>query len=253
MQKIQKLYRSDYSGQDVKTIGLYIDSEWKYQEEFINNPFTNFKPFSDRALVIGNGISRTEFDLSFLLEGRSYVGANWERLKNTKRFYTYGCNALYRNWKTDFLIATGEGIIKELSESEYVDSNIVYANNWTLTKYPNKFHFIPQDPHWNSGAIAAYLAAFDGHKRIFLMGFDGIDNLSNNSNVYAGTTNYPAVNETILEDYWIQSLNLVMETYSDTEFIRVAPTDSFRTPELWKYRLNFRTISFRQFVLEADI
>jgi hypothetical protein len=97
------------------------------------------------------------------------------------------------------------------------------------------------------------MAAFDGHKRVFLLGFDGNDTPNKNCNVYNNTHGYPSKDSNIIEEFWVIALKNVMDTYNDTEFIRVAPTNTFRTPELWKYNLNFRTISFKQFVLEADI
>jgi integrase/recombinase XerD len=45
----------------------------------------------------------------------------------------------------------------------------------------------------------------------------------------------------------------ISNIYTDVEFIRVAPTNTFRSPESWKYLLNYRTINFRQFVIEADL
>ena len=45
----------------------------------------------------------------------------------------------------------------------------------------------------------------------------------------------------------------VFETYPDVEFIRVIPTENFYTPEKWRYATNFRQITTRQFVFEADL
>jgi hypothetical protein len=97
------------------------------------------------------------------------------------------------------------------------------------------------------------MAAFDGHKKVYMLGFDGIDNPTDIYNVYAGTPSYPAKTDSILEDFWVLSLENLMKTYSDTEFIRVAPARTFRSPEAWKYLLNYRVIDFRDFVLEADV
>ena len=129
----------------------------------------------------------------------------------------------------------------------------MYANSWAIADYYGQFNYIVQDPYYNAGAIAAYIAAFDGHKKVFLLGFDGIDDPANNYNVFAGTNNYPSLDTTISEDFWVKSLATVMSVYNDTEFIRVMPTASFRTPKPWRYFLNFRQIDFRQFVIEADI
>ena len=256
MHILKRLYRKDYTGEEVNTVGLYHEQEWHYQKEFVANPFTDL-PYSNRAVVIGNGISRTEFDLTHFLPSRETTAwgefTPWTQAKHKKRFNTYGCNALYRGFRPDFIVATGDEIVKEIADSDYTDNNVVYTNAYTVTEYPDKFHYIPQDPNYNSGAMAAYLAAFDGHKRVFMLGFDGIDSATDNYNVYAGTNAYPSKDTVINESYWTGSLYSIMKLYDDVEFIRVAPTNTFRSPEPWKYLLNYRTISFRQFVLEADL
>lgn len=256
MQIVKKIYRKDYSGEDVNVIGLYIDKEWQYQKEYIPNSVHNL-PLSNRAVVIGNGISRLDFDLRLILNHRETAvwgeQGPWIPALTAKKFNTYGCNAIYRHYQPDFVVAVGDEMIKEIAESEYCNNYPVYANAWAVAAYPGKFNFIPQDLAFNSGAIAAYLAAFDGHKKVFMLGFDGIDSEVNNYNVYTGTPCYPADSQNVTESFWANALAEVMKTYSDTEFIRVAPTSTFRTPEPWKYLLNFRTITFRQFVLEADL
>jgi hypothetical protein len=45
----------------------------------------------------------------------------------------------------------------------------------------------------------------------------------------------------------------VFNAYRDVEFIRVMPGKYAPIPEMWKYMLNFRQISFREFVLEGDL
>lgn len=252
MQSITKLYRKDYRGEDVVTNRIYQDSKWNPTTEFIAKSFSS-DLLSDRALVIGNGTSRLDFNLARLLEYRVGSLNNWKPAQQVKKFYTYGCNALYRDYRPDFLVATGDSLVNEIAESGICDRYIVYAYNTSLMEHPGKFHLIPQNPRFNSGALAAYLAAFDGHKKIYMMGFDGNDTPNYNYNVYAGTANYPELRTTILEDYWVHSLLQVMATYNDVEFIRVAPTTGFRTPEPWKFCTNFRTIDFRQFTLEADV
>lgn len=253
---IREKYRKDYSGEDVNLVGLYVNGEWRYQSEFVPSSVTDV-PYSDRAVVVGNGISRSQFDLALFLDSRTQTTwgeyTEWVPAKQRKKFNTYGCNALYRDFRVDFLVSTGDSITQEIAESEYADTNVVYAAKTNLEKYSSKFHYIPQDPPYNSGAIAAYMAAFDGHKRVFLLGFDGIDSSNETYNVYANTNGYPDKNSNVSEDFWVQSMSIVFSTYKDVEFIRVCPTSGFRTPEQWKYFLNFRTIDFRQFAVEADL
>ena len=255
MQDIKKIYRNEYQGENVNTVALYINGKWAYEKEFVPNvqPEPKFK----QAIVIGNGISRLDFDLPLFLPHRKKTAWNeytdWQLAKTVKKHNTYGCNALYRDYRVDYLVVTGEELINEVGSSVYPDNNVCYANKLDIMKYPGKYNLIPQDPQWNSGALAAYIAAFDGNRKIFMLGFDGIDNSTNNYNCYAGTAGYYPKDGRVNENYWVQSLAKVMNTYNDTEFVRVAPTTSFRTPELWKYCLNFRTVNFRQFVLEADL
>jgi hypothetical protein len=253
MYNIKKLYRKDYAGEEVNTIGLYKDSTWTYQKSHIANPFNNL-PLSDRALVIGNGITQQEFDLKLILENRNSVSESWKMpAMMPKKFNTYGCNALYRNYKPDFLIANGDQIAAEIAGSGYCRSGVAYAPGYQIQAYPGKFHFVPQDPQWNAGAIATYLAAFDGHKKVFLLGFDGADTDNHFYNVYAGTPGYPKVNADVLEDYWIKSMLEVFNAYKETEFIRVARRVNARVPEPWKYCLNFRTIDINRFPIECGL
>lgn len=252
---LQKLYRKNITAEDINTVGLYIDDEWKYQKESI--PIQQFDKISDVGIVIGNGQSVAEFDLTLLLPYRENTAwgeiGDWQYKRQIKNFYIYGCNAQYRNYKPDFLVATGDNFIDEIATSNYCSENFVYANTKHLEKHPGKFNVIPQNPELNAGAIAAYISAFDGHKKIFMLGFDGIDSPHNNYNIYADTFNYPAKTQTINEEFWVRSLNTVISVYNDTEFIRVCPTKTFREPEMWKYNLNYRQIDFRQFVLEAGV
>ena len=253
MQKLVKQYRNNYYGEHVNLVGTYKNSEWEYTKEFLNPSF-DVKPLSDIAVVIGNGESRLEFDMRHFMSFKTGpLDTNWSKQYGRKKFYTYGCNALYRDFSPDFLFVTGDEITKEVVNSGYCEDHVVYANNWVLPQYPNKFHYIPENPAYNSGALAAYMAAFDGHKKIFMLGFDGNDTNNLNCNVYNNTNGYPTKEYQTLEEFWVVALKNVMDVYDDTEFIRVAPSENFRTPEPWKYNLNFRTISFRQFVLEADI
>ena len=251
MQKIQKIYRKDYRGEEVITNRVYQNSKWNPTTEFIPTE-SLFNPESKSAVILGNGPTRLEFDCKRFLDYRM-PNHTWRTNENKVNFLTYGCNALFRDYRPDFVIATGDRLLREIADSGYCDSRVVYANNEPLTRFPGKFNLIPQNPQFNSGAIAAYLAAFDGHKKVFMLGFDGNDTPGYNYNVYKGTTGYYSDSTPITEDFWVQSLELIMTTYNETEFVRVAPTASFRTPEAWKYCLNYRQIDFRQFASEVGL
>ncbi len=256
MAGLQKLYRKDITAETVNLVGLFIDDSWRYQNEDI--AISQFPTLSDHAVVVGNGVTANQFDLTIFLPYRESTPwgetTPWITKRQRRNFFTYGCNAIYRNFKLDFITCTGDGIIKEIAESTRDKSgSLFYANSKYLEKYPGEFNFLPQNPDFNAGAMAAYMAAFDGHQRVFMLGFDGVDTPDNNYNMFAGSANYPPLNYPINQDYWVKSLRTVMNVYSDTEFIRVCPTKKFVTPDAWKDCLNYRQIDFRQFVVEADI
>ena len=249
MQKVKKIYRRDYLGEDVVRDLIYTGGTWERNEEFVPNSIIN-EQISNRAVVLGNGISRLELDNNlFGLLANHRAG-----LLAVNAVQTYGCNALYRDFHPDFLIANGPDITREIAESGYCDNEIVYSTQDAVLDYPGKFYLTPQNPHWDAGAIATYLACFDGHKQIYLLGFDGHSSEPNSFyNAYAGTANYPGIDAASTEAFYIKTLKLVMDTYSDVDFVRVMPTAAWHMPEEWRYQVNLRQLSWREFVVEVDL
>jgi hypothetical protein len=246
MQKIKKSYRADYQGEDIITNAILVNGQWQYEKEHIpTNIFNN--QISNRALVIGNGLHRKNFNLDLVANHKGgLLGAG--------ALQTYGCNALYRDFEPHFLVATGDtAFLTELANSGYCESHIVYANAQDIVSYPDKFYLTPQDPSWNSGSIATYIACFDGHKQVYLLGFDGNDDAGYQYNVYAGTTGYDIAKSPQSSDFWTESMVEVFNTYIDVDFVYVSEWGTQWLPDAWKYQLNLRHISYRDFVIEADI
>jgi hypothetical protein len=169
------------------------------------------------------------------------------------RVQTYGCNAILREFSPDFTIASSE-MASELVNTGKCEDNIIYSSAESVLSYPGKFYLIPQNPNWNAGSLAAYIACFDGHKQIYLLGFDMYSGDTNYQyNIYSGTNGYPNTHSKTTESYFEKTMLAVMDTYSDVEFIRVSPTKEYYMPESWKYQLNLRQITFREFVTEVDL
>lgn len=245
MLKIANHYRTNYRGENIVVDRNYTDGIWHDTTESVPNAVEN-NQISNRAVVLGNGPSRLTFNLQHLKHYSGHLGADTVQ--------TYGCNALYRDFTPDFLVVNGNPtIVKELAESEYVDDNIVYTSSIHLLEYPNKFYLIPHDPYTDAGTTALYLAAFDGHKKVFMLGFDGQPDQNYNYNVYADTNGYDTVRTNILDQKWINDRRQVFDVYDDVEFIRVTQFNTERIPESWKYCTNFRQISHTEFVLEASL
>jgi hypothetical protein len=70
---------------------------------------------ADTVFCIGNGESRIGFDL--------------EQLRPHGKIY--GCNALYRDFTPDVLVAVDHGIIHEVYHSGYAKKNTCYFREWT--------------------------------------------------------------------------------------------------------------------------
>lgn len=240
MQSIKKLFRNAYTGEDIYSSASYQDRVWEYTTEYVGRTL-NFQGFGKTAVVIGNGISRLDFNLSEL-----------KKSNVKKRIQTYGCNALYKDFTPDFLICTRPKIIKEVAQSDYSNTNVVYATGSAILEYPGAFHLIPQDPKWNSGSLATYLACFDGFHKVYLIGFDGNDTPNTVNNVYV---DLPSYSSTVDQNDSFMSLTMgqVFKTYPLVDFVLVNSTGRGYMPASWYGHTNLRRISFRDLVLECDL
>lgn len=245
MLDLRKRYRRNYIGEPIVVQRTYTKGRWQDVTETVPNVITNSQ-ISNQAVVLGNGPSRLEFDLRHIKNHRG-------GLLGSRRLQSYGCNALYRDFAPDFLVTTGVDMVNELAYSSYVNDHIVYTNSVDLKNNPGKFYLIPHNPYTDAGTTALYLAAFDGHQKVFMLGFDGQDSENYNYNVYAGTPGYQSKQTTINDSKWIKDRKTLFDTYNDTEFIRVTKKNTEPIPESWRYCINFRTIDQNQFVIEADL
>lgn len=157
------------------------------------------------AFVLGNGISRQGLDLNEL----SKIGP------------IYGCNALYRDFAPAVLVATDTPISETIQNSGYALTNCFY------TRHPIQglgANLIPEE-YWkySSGPVAIALAAEQGHKQIYLLGFDmGPNSTGHFNNVYASTEFYKkAASVPTYTGNWANQIVEVTKRFSDTQFIRV--------------------------------
>lgn len=227
MFKIKRLYRENYSGEEVVSKLTYEDGQWHEERDWIMNHVSNAKT-STQALVIGGGKSWQEGQFEFDI---AHVKKHKAGLFGINRLQTYGANGVYNKIVPDFLVVDDDHAEQAIRD-DITRNTIVYAHARKIIEHPGKFYLIPQDPPWNSGTIATYMACFDGHNKVFLMGFDGKENQ---------------------DTFYEKSMLQIFEMYNDVEFIRVAPTIGYYMPDSWLYCPNVRQIDFRQFVIEADL
>lgn len=241
---MQRLYRKDYTGEFVVTKRTYENNLVTEDRTWVPNSIIN--SHTGHAVIFGNGQSIRDFDIKPIF---THIGG----LRGHKRVETYGCNAMHREFSPDFLIITNRGIADEVIKSGYADNNVVLTHADSISEYPGKFHLIPHDEFKDAGSTAMRVACFDGHKKIYLIGFDGQNLPHENNNAFVGTNCYFAKHELQDDSAWFANSLEVMNTYSDVEFIRVTYRADYPMPEAWKYASNLRSLNYRDFVLEADI
>jgi len=183
------------------------------------------------AFVLGNGRSRLQL-----------------KLQNLKQHATvYACNAIYREYDPDFLIAVDVKMVQEIVKSEYNKTHIVWTNpNKGITSYPN-LNFFSVHKGWSSGPTALRFAAQQGHTNIYIFGFDykGIDNKFNN--VYSDTENYKHSNApaTFFGNWLKQTSDTVFE-FKHVCFYRVINENDY-VPDVMTTHENLKHITYYEF------
>jgi hypothetical protein len=242
---LRKFYRKDYQGEFLVKTSYIENGIRKESRDWVPNTIDN-QQTSNCAVIIGNGRSRMDFNLNII---KNHRGGHLGK----RKLQSYGCNALYRDFSPDFLVCVDQRIVNEIVDSGYADNNIVISSATNVIKYPGKLHLVPHNLGMNSGSLATYLACFDGHKQVYLLGFDNQPTANVNYNVYADTPNYDPLNSTVPDAKWINYMAQVFDTYHDVEFYRIVQYPGYVMPERWKYCVNLKQITFREFALSADL
>ena len=137
-----------------------------------------------KAFIIGNGPSRKECSL--------------EKLK--EQGTVFGCNALYRDFWPDYLVAIDPKITEEIKQSDFP------ADRFIVPPYEEQFESQNYRPgvmiRSNAGMNACMEAIKKGHKVLFLLGFDFIiaDKDIALGNLYDGTNGYEMETRTSFSD-----------------------------------------------------
>ena len=184
--EIQPIEWKPYVGETV-IVKTVIRGGKKIQETAFHEDAVKAVPRGN-AYCIGNGPSRKGFDLT--------------TLKNTGQ--TYGCNALYRDFKPDYLFSVDALMSREISKSEIWKQGVhCYAPSLEVNRNEG-LKLIPFNPHYTSGNTAIHTAIIHGHKNIFMLGFDfreyGKDQLNN---IYQDTDNYGERHSDAIFDVWL--------------------------------------------------
>lgn len=184
----------------------------KTAKQSINRP-------NDIGFVLGNGTSRSPIDP--------------ESLKTHGKIY--GCNALYRTFSPDYLVAVDTKMILEINKSKYQMHNQVWTNMNKAYERMTGFNYFQPSKGWSSGPTALWLASQHQYKTIFILGFDyrGLDQGKKFNNIYADTMNYKKSKDgATFFGNWMRQTKTVIKDHPKINYIRVIAPDNYRPEEL---------------------
>jgi hypothetical protein len=158
-----------------------------------------------RAFILGNGISRKG------------VSGSW--LKNYG--LVYGCNAIYREFTPDVLVATDKPIATHIQSTGYANENRFHTRK--PIEGSGALELVPAFYKFSSGPNAIGLAVNDRHKDIYMLGFDMGPTLTNKfNNMYAGTEFYKTEDAgPTFSGNWVKQIVKIIRDYPDVNFYRV--------------------------------
>jgi hypothetical protein len=131
----------------------------------------------------------------------------------------YGCNALYRSFAPDVLIATDPGISAEIQQSGYALKNVFYTRKPlpNLGAEPIKYHY-----GYSSGPVALAYASHSDAELIYMLGFDLAGIKGKFNNIYANTTYYKKTNDAeTFYGNWVDQITHITKANSQRQYIRV--------------------------------
>jgi hypothetical protein len=216
-------YRKDYEGEFIITQSVWSGGKKRQKREWVANPIEN-QHISGRAVCIGSNHDSAYFDHTRLQHHRG-------GLLGSKKLQTYGLGSITNQMRLDFAVETSDDTLKELINTHYYQNNIVYTTPKNCLKYPGVFYLMPYNPVLVQHALLLYLAAFDGHSEIFLIGY--------NQHINAGNT------------AWAAHVEEVIKAYTATKFIVVGA--KHHTVESWLEYSNVEQMEFRQFISYCDV
>lgn len=191
------------------------------------------RPKNEVAFVIGNGNSRANINL--------------EDLKSHGTIY--GCNAMYREFEPDYLVAVDTKMIIEINKSGYQKNHEVWTNpNKAYNKFSG-FNYFSPSKGWSSGPTALHLASEHKNNEIYILGFDyvGLENNTKVNNLYAGTFNYKKPHDgATYHGNWLKQTCITCQKFAKKRYIRVLGEPNY-IPKEFTDLPNLEHISIEEF------
>ena len=218
----QARYRHDYDGEFVIVETKWSGGKKEQKREWVPNPIEN-QHISGRATCILSAIDQFRYDYRKL---ESHRGG----LLGSKKLQNYSTGHTARDMRLDFTVEIDSAELAEIINRKYQEKNIVYTTTRQCLIHPGEFYLIPYNPNMCIEALVVYLAAFDGHKEVFIIGANTDMTASNNT--------------------WADQVGRVIDLYRSTNFIAVG--NSATVPESWYNLPNFKTMEYREFLSYCD-
>ena len=159
----------------------------------------------------------------------------------------YGCNALYREFDPDYLIAVDVKMIIEINKSGYQLKTPVWTNsNKAYHKFVG-FNYFQPSKGWSSGPTALWMASEHDNDEIYILGFDyqGLGDTVNN--IYADSPNYKrSTDKATYFGNWLKQTCITCQKFYKKRYIRVLGDNAFIPKELTKVP-NLEHISLAKF------
>ena len=185
------------------------------------------------AFVLGNGTSRQHLDLE-TLRGKGNI---------------YACNAVYRHFEPDVLVAVDPKMVHEIVADGYHHNHTVWTNFNNGYKDYTNLNYFDKSLGWSSGPTALYKASQDNHKTIYILGFDymGLNGGKKFNNIYADTRNYKKSQEpATYYGNWLRQTENVISSNPKIQYYRVTNIGDFCPGQLNNYD-NIRNIDYTEF------
>ena len=184
------------------------------------------------AFVLGNGTSRLKLNHKNLLD----------------KGIVYACNAIYREFEPHHLIAVDVKMINEIVASGYHKTHSVWTNpNKGIS---NKHNLNMFNPHkgWSSGPTALWFASEQGHRDIYIFGFDYQGLQGKFNNVYADTYNYKKSNDAAtFHGNWLSQTERTIRDFRSIQYHRVINSGDFIPDQLGIQLKNLKHITYEEF------
>ena len=189
---------------------------------------------NDVAFVLGNGKSRLNVDPRNFQE----------------RGTIYGCNALYREFAPDYLVAVDVKMVNEIIASGYHRTHQVWTNSNKGVSSKANINFFNPHKGWSSGPTALWFASTHTYQTIYILGFDYQGAGGKFNNVYADTFNYKkSTDSPTFHGNWLSQTEKVIKEFRQIKFVRVIEDGAFVPDQLGYQHPNLKHINYHEFKL----